>query len=224
MWFQSLLAQLLGYCCFFLITFSLKNTSMAVAFRFVPIERRALLCNKKSIHLYTSLFFTINKSSNKDNKELYSSAHDYTDEEIILCMHLAFTGRIDDALSSVSKYCQLFPFSAVLPVQPLFYMPIYDDGGVEVYFMRKKTDMKSSADGGIRFFVKAIPQDANLNDASVIEVMAKRNSHGQVIKKLIAEKLIVTSFVSAFTGQNEGQRLDEAPAFVKVISLYHKWM
>lgn len=154
---------------------------------------------------------------------------DYTSEETLLCIDLAVQPGVDleVAFAKVSKFCQSFPFAAVLPVQPLHYLPVYEDGGVEVKFLRKKTVTKSSVDGGIRFFIETMPGDGDDEegcDAPTIEVTAKRNSQGQAITKLMAEKLVVTNFVAGITGV-EATRFGMPPTdFVQVKSLYHKWM
>ena len=143
---------------------------------------------------------------------------DYETEETLLKLHLAVLPgtSVDNAKQAVGKYCQSFPFAAVLPVQPLQYLPT-DDGGVEVKFLRKKTDIKSCIDGGICFFVEA-------DEDGGIDVTAKRNSKGQTIQKIMAERLVVTAFVSGITGE-ETDKYGQAPTnLVRVTSLYHKWM
>jgi len=153
----------------------------------------------------------------------------------LLCIDFAVNPGtdLDEAVEKVSKFCQSFPFAAVLPVQPLHYLPVYEDGGVEVKFLRKKTDMKSGNDGGIRFFIEKVEGGDGSDDETeededgecpVIEVTAKRNSKGQVISKLMSEKLIVTNFVAAISGE-EQSRFGQPPTdFVQVKSLYHKWL
>ena len=176
-----------------------------------------------------------------NNKRLLSPLHessssttqpDYEVEETLLKMNLSVQPGVslDNALATVSKYCQSFPFAAVLPVQPLQYLPT-DDDGVEIKFLRKKTDLKSGIDGGIRFFVHAVDRDKdNVEDEQVvavdktIDVTAKRNSVGQSIRKIMAEKLVVTAFVAGMTGE-ETEKYGKAPLdVVRVTSLFHKWM
>ena len=118
---------------------------------------------------------------------------DYSQEETLMCIALSVNPDVgfEDAVARVSRYCQSFPFAAVLPVQPLHYLPVNEDGGVEVKFLRKKTDIKSGVDGGIRFFIDTIStadDDDKAGDghdkATMIEITAKRNSRGQVIAKV----------------------------------------
>ena len=94
---------------------------------------------------------------------------------------------------------------------------------VEVQFLRKKTPERGSIDGGIRFYIQPVLQsdgenyynkdddddkDDNtdnfdsdpLRQHRMIELIAKRNSQGQVITKIFAEKLIITNFVASFLG------------------------
>lgn len=66
--------------------------------------------------------------------------------------------------SSLISNLQSTPFSALLPVQPLTYSPTSD--GVSLSFLRKKTEEKSSREGGIIFQVKDsesedIPEEDN---------------------------------------------------------------
>jgi hypothetical protein len=52
-----------------------------------------------------------------------TSGHDYSTEEILLCLHLEVLAEsgipTPEALAQVQAYSQSFPFAAVLPVQPL---------------------------------------------------------------------------------------------------------
>jgi hypothetical protein len=160
-------------------------------------------------------------SSNDDNNNsnLQSTSHDYTTEETLMKIHLLVlpTVPLQDALDALSKYTQSFPFAAVLPVQPLTYLPVREDGGVQVSFLRKKTGEKQSIDGGIRFFIEA--------SDNYIDLTAKRNSDGQYVNKLFAEKLVITAFVAGVTGR-DGQKYGHVPPLdkVRVESLFHKWM
>ena len=80
-----------------------------------------------------------------------------SEDEILLRLNLQVLESADSerAFAAVSKYCQSFPFAVVLPVQPLQYLPT-PSGGVEVKFLRKKTEMKSGVDGGIQFEVATV--------------------------------------------------------------------
>jgi hypothetical protein len=159
----------------------------------------------------------LDASSNDDDDVLQQP--DYETEETLLKVNLAVlpTTSLDEAREAVAKYCQSFPFAAVLPVQPLQYLPT--DDGVEIKFLRKKTGLKSGIDGGIRFFVQVSPEDT-----AGLQVTAKRNAVGQTIQKIMSEKLAVTSFVSGMTGE-ELDKYGRSPLdLVRVTSLYHKWM
>jgi hypothetical protein len=198
------------------------------------------------------------------------------EEETLLCVNLSVNPGVmtDEALAAVSQFCQSFPFAAVLPVQPLHYLPL-DETGVEVKFLRKKTDLKSGVDGGIRFFVQVkeyddtatatateddleVPaspgpsfDDDNDEEESsgktvaweetrsnnVIEITAKRNSQGQVITKLMSEKIVVTRFVAELQDQqlsaawinnnnNDDKSTMRRPLqdVVTLTSVFHKWM
>lgn len=160
----------------------------------------------------------------RSSSPIFAESSDYEAEETLLCIDLDVKPGTDvsQAEDAVSKYCRSFPFAAVLPVQPLQYLP-GNDGGVEVKFLRKKTDIKSGVDGGIRFFLNTF-NDEEEEEPPTIEITAKRNSSGQVIAKLMAEKLVIKSFVDGISGKEDG-RFGKAPTdLVSVKSLYHKWM
>lgn len=149
-----------------------------------------------------------------------ASEPDFANEETLLKIHLKVPPSVEprSALEAVSRYSQSFPFAAVLPVQPLMYVPAGD--GVDVKFMRKKTDIKSGIDGGIRFFVRQLDKDGY-----ALEVSAKRNSVGQSISKMVAERLVITSYVAGLTGKEPERFGHEAPIdLVQIESMYHKWM
>ena len=143
-----------------------------------------------------------------------------TDEETLLKLHLTVLDNVDPgmAMAVVQKYTQSFPFSAILPVQPLQYLPTHD-GGVDILFLRKKTQDKGSVDGGMRFFVRP-PVDGE----DGIEVQVKRNSKGQSVSKMFTEKLVVQAYCDGIAGKDEA-RTGRAPTdFVSVLSVFHKWM
>jgi len=181
--------------------------------------------------------------------------HTWEEEETLLAMHLAPSDdvSIDDAFNHVSKYVQSFPFAAVLPVQPLQYLP-RDDGGVELQFLRKKTHIKPGVDGGIRFFIAKRSSETDTGEEGTgavddidggLDVTAKRNSSGQSLSKIFAEKLVVTTFVQGVldgakmkataetNDSNESSdgvvppktRIESPTAsFVTTMSVFHKWM
>lgn len=66
--------------------------------------------------------------------------NDFSQEETLLQVHLSLLPDIplEIAIEKVSKYAQSFPFAAVLPVQPLHYLPT-EDGGVDVRFLVRQT-------------------------------------------------------------------------------------
>jgi len=158
-------------------------------------------------------------------------------EESLLMMNLSPLPNVscDESLSKISQYIQSFPFAAVLPVQPLQALPT-NDGGLELKFLRKKTQFKSGVDGGVRFFVRI--RDGK-ND--IIEILVKRNSEGQSIPKMFAEKLVIQSFVKGMalgsdydTDNVKGEPSSikvpntriESPTkdMAKIKSVFHKWI
>ena len=103
---------------------------------------------------------TLSSSSSSDSSsdDVGSFEFDASNAETLLRINFSFNDDADDdgrlALSAVQQYCQTFPFAAVLPVQPLTYIPVQlPDGNpaVKVSFLRKKTAEKGSIDGGILF-------------------------------------------------------------------------
>mmetsp|Transcript_103629 Transcript_103629/g.211474 ORF Transcript_103629/g.211474 Transcript_103629/m.211474 type:complete len:262 (-) Transcript_103629:381-1166(-) len=175
------------------------------------------------------------KLSEEENPE---DTEQWDREESLLVMNLSpMPGvSVEDSLSSISRYVRSFPFAAVLPVQPLQALPT-DDGGLELRFLRKKTATKSGMDGGVRFFVRLLD-----DEDEAIEVLLKRNSEGQSIPKIFAEKLIVQSFAKGMAlGSDRGneENGENAGAVVKVPvtriesptkdmatikGIFHKWM
>jgi len=141
-------------------------------------------------------------------------------EEILLKMNLSVEPGADpeDALAKVQAYTQAFPFAAVLPVQPLQYLPTHE-GGVDVLFLRKKTKEKGSVDGGIRFFVSLVD-----GDQTTVDVEVKRNSKGQVVNKMFTEKMVIQAYSEGIQG-NADDKYGHAPLeYAKVRSMFHPWM
>jgi hypothetical protein len=148
------------------------------------------------------------------------------DEETLLRLRLSLKANVsmDEALRKVQAYTQSFPFAAVLPVQPMQYLPTHD-GGVDVLFLRKKTNEKGSVDGGIRFFVSSHDESCSCDTGAGLEVLVKRNSQGQVVSKMFSEKLIVQTFVKGISGQDDESRFGTAPTdAVAIASVFHKWL
>jgi hypothetical protein len=209
-----------------------------------------------------ALSLSSSSSSNEDNN--VESFDEYDGEEVLLVARLTVRDGVlvDDAVAAVSKFCQSYPFSVVLPVQPLMYLPtkafenvLGSHDGVEIKFLRKKTQEKSSIDGGIRFFISTVVSNnnddlddddddddedgeigewkedksisTNKSETTTIEIVAKRNSKGQSISKIFAEKLVITSFVSSLsdTEITGVPKLGIPPNnLVTVGSIFHKWM
>lgn len=148
-------------------------------------------------------------------------------EETLLRIHLSVKSSddgvattVEKALERVQDYTQSFPFAAVLPVQPLQYLPTID-GGVDLLFLRKKTKEKGSVDGGLRFFVRAMEGNGN---GSGIDVLVKRNSKGQSISKSFTEKLVVQAYVQGISGESDGKTGKAPTDLVSVESVFHKWL
>lgn len=185
---------------------------------------------------FPSLF---SKPSEEENAGYKNNEKQWDDEESLLVMNLSPLPNVscEETLSRISQYIRSYPFAAVLPVQPLQALPT-DDGGLELKFLRKKTNFKPGVDGGVRFFVNV--RDDEEDDS--IEVILKRNSEGQSIPKMFAEKLIVQSFVKGMAlGSDSGNDTNngnepspvkvpntriESPTkdMAKIQSIFHKWI
>lgn len=229
-------------------SFLLLITLVTTATSLLSLSHQApsKVINECSKHLLSFALYASEEpadpSSDDDPGEMMAKSED----EILLRLNLQVLESADSerAFAAVSKYCQSFPFAVVLPVQPLQYLPT-PSGGVEVKFLRKKTEMKSGVDGGIQFEVATVDdvstgfnedeedEPDNIDDTVdpgvppdtgtiLIQVTARRNAEGQVIRKHMAEKLVVTSFVAGITGE---KALGNPPeGLVQLKSVFHKWM
>jgi len=74
------------------------------------------------------------------------------------------------------------------------------------------------------------PAPKGEDDNDVIEIVVKRNSQGQTITKIFAEKQVITQFVECFTGKDRdaSERFTNqnppTDSVVKIESVFHKWM
>lgn len=135
------------------------------------------------------------------------------------------SSHVINCMERLKIYLRSFPFSAVLPVQPLQYLP--SDDGVDVTFLRKKTQEKGSMDGGITISVKKCEHDDD-DARNRILVTARRNSEGQTISKIFSEKLVILALVDSFIGGNnvpEGIAIERQRKLgITVNSIFHKWL
>ena len=167
------------------------------------------------------------KDDNDDgtqNNDIDNSNEDEEEEEIILRMNLSVldSNSSESTMEKIIKYIQSFPFSAVLPVQPLTYVPSDDNRGVKVTFLRKKTKEKGSVDGGID--ISATLRDTD-DDNTKIQIEAKRNSEGQTVSKVFSEMLIVKAFIKGLSGEEDTYRTNtELSELISIDSIFHKWM
>mmetsp|Transcript_3336 Transcript_3336/g.7659 ORF Transcript_3336/g.7659 Transcript_3336/m.7659 type:complete len:227 (-) Transcript_3336:95-775(-) len=173
----------------------------------------------------------LRSSSNPDSES--DSAQDTSPEETLLRMNLSINAAADPdaAIEAVRAYVRSFPFAAILPVQPLQYVPSDDGLGVKVTFLRKKTKEKGSQDGGIDFSIEfTSPEDEEEGGVGMgplgrrIRVVATRISEGQTVSKMFSEKLIVTEFVKGISGSEPERSSEMLSKLVSVDSVFHKWM
>jgi hypothetical protein len=252
-----------------LVTIPMGTLAPRVRFSMEPCSLSTLLSHKRKRD--SRCFAASSSDDNSDDSgETSQDVTNWDSEETLLAINLRpLPGKsLSECLQRVSDYTQSFPFAAVLPVQPLQYLPA-EDGGVDLRFLRKKTDIKSGIDGGIRFFVRRKQSDdvvavddeeeeeededddkeSDESNAETdlqsngIEIIAKRNSKGQTIPKMFAEKLVVQAFVRGITNgadsDTEGSSANgstspvvapktrfESPTkdMVALKSVFHKWM
>lgn len=142
-----------------------------------------------------------------------------------LLMRIYFKTKSDvkeiDVICSLQSYVASFPFAAVLPVQPMKYVPREDGPGVDISFLRKKTMDKGAIDGGIHFIISSEKGE------DLIRLDARRESEGQTISKVFSEGLIVKTFVSGLLDEEGGRvgiNKDELVSLCDIEKIIHKWM
>ena len=163
---------------------------------------------------------SLNESNNSlENINDGDSNFSLLSDDVIMIIGLSSIKSIDDAMESMRSYIRKYPFSVVLPVQPLNYLP--SETGVDVTFLRKKTQGKGSKDGGMAFDV--IPSEINdesSNDSTErcrFQLIGKRVTEGQSISKVFSEKTVVNSIVKSLDG-------DQDDVGVRVESIFHRWL
>lgn len=142
-------------------------------------------------------------------------------DEVLLRVNFSYDGSSNaEALDAVRQYTKSFPFAAVLPVQPLTYLPVQLRDGelaLKVTFLRKKTEEKDSRDGGMLF--QCFIDD---NESKKIRLIANRIKKGQTVTKVFSEKQIVVAFIKGLD-EARGKAILEG-ANVRVASIFHEWM
>ena len=153
-------------------------------------------------------------------------------EEVLSRMNLSINAGIDPdaAIKATKEYARGFPFAAVLPVQPLTYLP--SPAGVKVTFLRKKTEEKGSQDGGMDFSIEFTDVAAPDEDDEIgvgtlsgrrIRLLATRISEGQTVSKMFSEKMVITEFIKGISSATDSSSSALGNA-VSVESYFHKWM
>lgn len=196
----------------FIISFDVESFSLSLSTHLHKYVHKDL----SSIKLFSSSF---NDGSNQIEETLM---------QISLSINEGY--NTDNVIAVVQQYLSSFPFSAVLPVQPLTYTPRNDGMGVNVSFLRKKTEEKSSKDGGIQFTFDVCMEEGDDQTSSCrVNIVAKRVSEGQAISKVFSEGMIIKSFVNGLnSGEKNGGRVgigyDKLSSMCSVESIFHKWM
>ncbi|KAL7482101.1 hypothetical protein ACHAW6_007783 [Cyclotella cf. meneghiniana] len=174
-------------------------------------------------------------ASAKEDNGGFEVFNDETDETL-LRINFSFSETSPDgdakALDAVRLYTKSFPFAAVLPVQPLTYLPVRIPGGdmaLKVTFLRKKTEEKDSKDGGIIFLCEVASNEEadglvlDGDDRRSINLVAKRISKGQTVSKVFSEKQIIMAFVKGLT-EARGREILADGGQIQINSLFHPWM
>ncbi|KAL3782500.1 hypothetical protein HJC23_013429 [Cyclotella cryptica] len=186
-------------------------------------------------HIIRSGWPIYSSASGNDSNGGFEVFNDETDETLLrINFSFARTSLDSDAkaLDAVRLYTKSFPFAAVLPVQPLTYLPVRIQGGdmaLKVTFLRKKTEEKDSKDGGIIFHCELAPNhevdelDLDGDVRRNIHLVAKRISKGQTVSKVFSEKQIIMAFVKGLTEARGTERLMDG-GNIQIDSLFHLWM
>ena len=188
------------------------------------------------------------RSTSDDNNDTFGVFNEELDETI-LRINFSYQHNSDEdddkgsaALSAIQDYTRSFPFAAVLPVQPLTYLPVKIDTsasrslvvptdsnvGLKVTFLRKKTAEKGSQDGGILFsscLVSEEDMDEGFemdNYKKNVQLTAWRLTEGQTVSKYFSEKQIVLAFVKGLSEGKGKELLDKGN--VELESVFHLWM
>jgi len=194
---------------------------------------------------YTNIILRTSADDN-DNFDVFNEDLD----ETILRINFSYEHNNDEdddkggsaALSSIQDYTRSFPFAAVLPVQPLTYLPVKIDTsasrslvvptdsniGLKVTFLRKKTAEKGSQDGGILFSSCLVSEEDMDEDGEMdnykkkVQLTAWRLTEGQTVSKYFSEKQIVLAFVKGLIEGKGKELLDKGG--VELESVFHLWM
>ena len=196
-----------------------------ITHRRLPADQAAVVPAGPRAHAVDSFSFL--KSSSPDDNEMSADEA----EEVLLRMNLSIKAGIDPdaAIEALRGFAKGFPFAAVLPVQPLTYLP--SATGVKVTFLRKKTEEKGSQDGGMDFSIEftdvASPDDDDEIGIGTlagrrIRLRATRISEGQTVSKMFSEKMVVTEFVKRINLATESP--SALGNVVSMDSYFHKWM
>ena len=159
-------------------------------------------------------------ASDEQTEGVFDTFDDEIDEVLLRVNFSHEATSDDDALDAVRQYTKSFPFAAVLPVQPLTYLPVkLPDGelALKVTFLRKKTEEKDSKDGGMLFQCEL--EDGN---SKRINLIANRITKGQTVTKIFSEKQIVTAFIKGLNETRGKEILGSAN--VRVESVFHEWI
>jgi len=196
--------------------------------------------------MYTNIILRTSSDDNNDKLDVFNEKLD----ETILRINFSYEYNKDDdddkggssALSAVQDYTRSFPFAAVLPVQPLTYLPVKIDAsasrslvvptdsniGLKVTFLRKKTAEKGSQDGGMLFSSCLVSEEDMDEDGEMenykkkVQLTAWRLTEGQTVSKYFSEKQIVLAFVKGLSEGKGKELLDKGN--VELESVFHLWM
>ncbi len=180
------------------------------------LPRHIVSNERRSIHVISA------SSTNYDNDPV-----SYSNDDLLMRISFVSNGGSTseaEAIELIQAYIASFPFSVVLPVQPLTYKPREGGDGVDLSFLRKKTQEKGAIDGGMKFILTS---DCGDGGEFTVVLKAFRDSNGQTVSKVFSEGLIIKSFVAGLLDEEGGKvglGKDELLSKIEIKEFVHKWM
>lgn len=190
------------------------------------------------------------KKSNRFSERSFSGLHanhptpfdNSKADDILLCINFSMkkdlistisatsTSVVDIFLEELRAYVRSFPYAAILPVQPMEYLP--SESGVKLTFLRKKTSEKGMRDGGIQIDVintsSEVDEDDELSgeapSTNTVQLIVLRMSDGQTVSKIFSEKIVSLKLLDGIRLWVTKIEEQQQQSTIQLTSIYHKWM